>query len=325
MKASRIYRLMRIVTILRSGRTYTANDLASELEVSRRTVFRDLNMLEMAHIPYYFDQDKNGYRINDHFFLPPVNLTLTEALAVLLLTGSVRKGTKLPLVSDGARAAIKIQSVLPPVIRKELGGMVDRLSFFPAAMARQEGLDAVFNDLAHALASRTICELLYDSLYEKKQIVTRIRPLRLAFVSRSWYVIAYSSMHREIRTFKLPRITKLTVTNKTFEKPRNVDLEKYFGDAWGMIPEGKIYNVHLHFAPKVATNVAEVRWAESQKVEWNEDGSIEFRVRVDGLGEITWWILGYGDQVRVVSPRSLRKRIADVAGAVVKAHREKRT
>ncbi|MHC4295586.1 MAG: helix-turn-helix transcriptional regulator, partial [Planctomycetota bacterium] len=58
----------------------------------------------------------------------------------------------------------------------------------------------------------------------------------------------------------------------------------------------------------------------TQEVEWNEDGSIEFRVRVDGLGEIAWWVLGYGDQVEVVSPAALRKRIAGVAENVVKTH-----
>ena len=54
MSTSRVYRLLRLITLLQGTKKYTAGDLAAELEVSRRTVFRDLNMLEMAHIPYYF-------------------------------------------------------------------------------------------------------------------------------------------------------------------------------------------------------------------------------------------------------------------------------
>ena len=86
------------------------------------------------------------------------------------------------------------------------------------------------------------------------------------------------------------------------------------------ISEGKYYNVHLHFTPKVAGNVAEVKWHRSQRVEWNDDGSIEFYVRVDGLGEIIWWILGYGDQVKVIAPAILAKRVAGVARRMVKQY-----
>ena len=90
MSISRIYRLLRLITLLQGGRTYTARELARELEVSRRTIFRDLNMLELAHIPYYYDPKRGGYKINRHFFLPPINLTLSEALAVLMLAGRLQ-------------------------------------------------------------------------------------------------------------------------------------------------------------------------------------------------------------------------------------------
>jgi proteasome accessory factor B len=83
-----------------------------------------------------------------------------------------------------------------------------------------------------------------------------------------------------------------------------------------MIPEGREYRVRLHFSPKVAGNVAEVLWHETQEVAFNDDGSCEFRATVDGLGEILWWILGYGDEVRVVEPAALRKRIASRARAM---------
>ena len=60
MRISRIYRLLRLITMLQGRRGYTVNELAGELEVSRRTIFRDLNMLEMARIPYYYDQQRGG-------------------------------------------------------------------------------------------------------------------------------------------------------------------------------------------------------------------------------------------------------------------------
>jgi len=317
MKISRIYRLIRVITMLQSGRGYTANELARELEVSRRTVFRDLNMLEMAHIPYYFDADQGGYKISRHFFLPPINLTLTEALAVLLLAGRMRSSSKLPLLSHGARAAVKLESALPRTIRDHVGSVIERLSMNMPPVARHEGLDATFDELANAVATQRVCLLTYESFHEKQQITTTVHPLRLVFVGRAWYFIAYSSKHRELRTFKLARVIKLTVTKRHFASPKGIELDEYFGGAWCMIPEGKVHDVHLRFSPQVAGNVAEVQWHDTQRIEWNEDGSAEFHVRVDGLKEITWWILGYGDQVEVISPSPLRKRVASVAAGVL--------
>jgi len=279
-------------------------------------------MLEMAHIPYYFDPAEGGYRISRHFFLPPINLTITEALAILMLAGRMRTTGKLPLLSHGARAAVKVESALPKAIREHVGSMIDRLSMSLGPVSRHEGMNCAFENLAGAIVDRRVCRMLYLSFHEGREIATTVHPLRLAFVQRAWYLIAYSSMHREVRTFKLVRMRKITVTKRKFRRPENIDLDSYFGDAWNMIPEGKLYDVHLRFSPKVAGNVAEVQWHHSQRVEWNKDGSAEFFVRVDGLGEITWWALGYGDQVEVVSPPAMRRRIAQVAGRLAKMYRK---
>ena len=66
-----------------------------------------------------------------------------------------------------------------------------------------------------------------------------------------------------------------------------------------MMPEGKIHHVRLLFSPKIANNVTEVQWHKTQQVARNPDGSATVDFRIDGLGEIIWWILGYGDQVEV--------------------------
>lgn len=319
MSISRIYRLLRLITMLQSGRAYTARELAEELEVSRRTVFRDLNMLEMARIPYYHDSETGGYRIHRSFFLPPVNLTVPEALSVLALTGRLRGGKQLPLLTQAAQAATKIESALPPAIRDHVGTVAEHLSVSLGPVSAHKGLDPLFARLTEAVSTRRVCRMVYISFHERGQIQTTVHPLRLCFVGRAWYLIAWSRTHGEIRTFKLGRIRKLTVTDEEFTPPPD-RRDRPFGEAWAMIPEGRLYDVHLHFEPKVAGNVAEVQWHASQQVEWNDDGSIEFRVRVDGLGEITWWILGYGGQVRVVEPDCLRRRIADAAAEMLRAN-----
>jgi len=274
-------------------------------------------MLEMAHIPYYFDPASGGYRISRHFFLPPINLTLGEALSMLAMTGRIEGARDVPLVGHGTRAAVKLESSLPQSVRDFVGPVLDKLSVSLGPLADHAGLDGVFDSLSGAVVDRRICQLLYHSLYERRDIYLTVKPLRLVFMGRAWYLIGDSRTHREVRTFKLSRIMELTVTRRTFRKPRDVDLNKYFGNAWNMIPEGREYDVHLHFAPKVATNVAEVRWHKTQNAEFRPDGSLDYRVTVDGLGEISWWILGYGDQVEVIEPPALRRRIANVAESVV--------
>jgi proteasome accessory factor B len=310
MNVSRIYRLLRLVTLLQSGRSYTAAQLADDLQVSRRTIFRDLNALELAHIPYYYDPADKGFRISRHFFLQPVNLTLGEALALLLLSGRLQNDSCVPLLDQGAQAAAKIESILPHSIRDHLGSVLARLSVKLGPLAKHEGADAHFDRLADAVARRRVCRMQYESFHEGKRIRLTVHPLKLVFLRRAWYLLAYDRRHREVRTFKLIRIVSLEVTGKRFSDAHAAELEDHFGLAWSMIPEGKVYKVHLRFSPRMSRNVAEVQWHATQQTEFRDDGSLDFRAEVDGLGEIAWWILGYGDEVEVLAPKALRGKVS---------------
>jgi predicted DNA-binding transcriptional regulator YafY len=318
MKISRLYRVLRLITLLHSRRGYSVDQLAAELDVSRRTVFRDLNMLEQAHIPYYFDEDTGGYRLSAEFFLPAVNLTLPESLSLLALTGtrSDRK-SHLPLVRQAHLAAGKIESTLPQQVREYVGSLAGKVSVRQAAAADHEGYDDIFDALTMAIAERRICKVRYESFYDGKELHLRLRPLKLAFIERAWYLFAFSEVHEEIRTFKLVRVRSLTLLKRQFATPAVEAVDDHLGQAWNMIPEGAIHDIHLHFAPKVARNVAEVLWHASQRVEFNEDGSCEFHACVDGLREISWWVIGYGDQVTVREPKALADRVLTMARGIV--------
>ena len=136
-------------------------------------------------------------------------------------------------------------------------------------------------------------------------------------------MVGYSSLHRSVRMFKLLRIYQLKFLNKLYVRDKDFDLDKFFGYAWNMIPEGRIYRVAIRFSPKVAGNVAEVLWHKTQQIESLKDGSMIFRVTVDGLTEISWWILGYGAEVEVIAPAVLRTRIAKTAQRMVELYKRK--
>ncbi len=318
MKTSRLYRVLRLITLLHSRRGYGVDQLAAELDVSRRTVFRDLNMLEQAHIPYYFDEDAGGYQLAAEFFLPAVNLTLPESLSLLALTGTRGNGGgHLPLVRQAHLAAGKIESTLPQQVRDYIGSLAGKMTVRQAAAADHAGFDDIFDAFTMAIADRRVCKVHYESFFDGKTLSLHLRPLKLSFIERAWYLFAFSETHEEIRTFKLVRVRSMTVLKRQFSTPGVEAADDHLGQAWNMIPEGVVHDVHLHFEPKVARNVAEVRWHQSQRVEFNEDGSCEFHVHVDGLGEISWWVIGYGDQVTVHKPNALAERIVGMARGII--------
>ena len=286
-----------------------------------------MNILEAAGIPYYFDEETNSYAISRSFFLPAINLTIDESLALLLASRKMIGQLPLPLFDQASRAAIKIESSLPAVIRDHCGSIMDRVDFRWPAIADDDSLDETFHTIRQAIENQRKVMIHYESLFDAgnktpagRVVRTVISPYRLVFIHRAWYVIGFSSHHKQIRTFKLSRIAQARLLDEIFAAQPDFSLEEYLGDAWVMIPEGKKYNVELIFSPKVARNVAEVSWHKSQRCEFLPDGSLKFNVQVDGLMEISWWILGYGDNVRVVKPARLVKIIKETAERMVKLY-----
>ncbi len=321
MKRSRISRVMQILTTLQAGKSYAVSDLSKMFGTSRRTIFRDLKELQAIGVPYRYDAGTSGYMIEPEFFLPPVDLSLQEALSLLLLIHKARDQIQLPFKNSALLAALKIENNLPAKIRQYCNTALQNISTKAGAQApvtHSAGLDKTFAQLQQAIVKKRKVNIRYHSLFEGAIIDLELCPYHLLYNNRAWYVLGRSSMHESVRTFKLNRIRELTTTQRCFVDGENFDVYEYFGRAWSMIPEGRIYNIKLRFPPKVANNVAEVQWHSTQKVVRNSDGSATVEFRVDGLGEITWWILGYGDQVQVLAPKALRKKVLEVAKNMVK-------
>jgi proteasome accessory factor B len=321
MKRSRISRVMQILTTLQAGKSYAVSDLSKMFGTSRRTIFRDLKELQAIGVPYRYDARTSGYMIEPEFFLPPIDLNLQEALGLLMLAHKGRDQIQLPFKNSVLLAALKIENNLPAKIRRYCNKALQNISTRAGAQApvtHSAGLDKTFAQLQQAIVKKRKVNIRYHSLFEETIIDVELCPYHLLYNNRAWYVLGRSSLHESVRTFKLNRIRELTTTERCFVDGENFDVHEYFGRAWSMIPEGRIYNIKLRFLPKVANNVAEVQWHSTQKVVRNSDGSATIEFLVDGLGEITWWILGYGDQVQVLAPKELRKKVLETAKNMVK-------
>jgi predicted DNA-binding transcriptional regulator YafY len=311
MNLSRIQRLLKLISLLQLGRGQNVRSLATDCGVSRRTIFRDLDVLRAAGVPLEFNDEVQSYRIPHTYLLPPTNFSAEEALAVLVLCDELGGNRRLPFYAPARSAALKLHAALPTRLRNYLQDVAGAIRIRLGPRAAIDEKQPVYDRLIDALARRLCVRITYDSLYERDVIKTRLSPYRLMFSRRSWYVIGRSSVHRQIRTFHVGRILKLEPTNDSYRIQRGFSLEHHLRNAWHIIPgAGPDWDVHIRFHKLVARNVAEVRWHETQQTQWRDDGSLDFHVTVSGLEEISWWILGYGDQAEVVAPAKLRELIA---------------
>jgi predicted DNA-binding transcriptional regulator YafY len=314
MDVGRLHRVLKIITLLQTGRPCNAEQLAVECRVSRRTIYRDLTTIEKAGIPVFFDHPTGRYQIHQTGLMPAINLGLDEALALVLLASELGRPGQIPLLQPARDAAAKIEASLPLAIRAALGGLTQRMAVRTGPTARHNALQEVYRQAQRAVARRESLDAVYISFHDAGQIHTRIDPYWLMFNERAWYLIGRSSKHEgAVRTFKLGRLKSLTPTGRTFQMPKSLTLEKHIGNAWRMMRGATPYDIHVKFSPLVSPNVAEVNWHPTQRVTWDDDGAVHFTATVDGLDEILWWVLGYGPEVEVIAPAELRTRVADMA------------
>ena len=317
----RLHRVLKLITLLQGDRFYNGNVLARECGVSRRTIYRDLNLIERAGIPFYYDRKSGGYKIHRTGLLPAINLDLEEALAMILLASELGRGGGLPLLGAARDAAAKIESSLPLGLRASLGALLPNVRLRTGPTARHNALRDTYQQVRRAMARHESLDAVYISFHDAGQIRTRLWPYWLLFHERAWYVIGRSSLHHEVRTFKLGRFKRLEATGKCFQKPRGATLEQHLGNAWRLIRGEKTYDVEVKFSPLVGPNVAEVNWHKTQRVRWDDAGAVYFSATVDGLDEIVWWILGYGPHAEVLKPAELRRRVAELARQMLETYR----
>lgn len=309
MGVGRVHRLIRLITLLQGDRPWSATQLAGQLGVSRRTLFRDLNALEMAGVPYYHEPGV-GYRIASSYFLPPVNLTVTETLGLMLMAKQALEQRGRPMADSALSAVVKLLSTVPEPIRSPCAELMEPVTVRLSPQVSDESEAGHHKTLQRCIDEQRICRMRYVSPVEPEAMELRIKPLALHFCSRAWYVFAQTDRHDQVRLFKLVRIEQLEPTGQLFVRGKRFEPGAWIGKAWQLIPEGREYGVELEFSAKVATNVMEVRWHPTQRQRRLDDGRCRMRFTVDGLNELAWWVCGYADQVKVLRPKALRQRVA---------------
>ncbi len=320
MKRSRVGRMLQILTALQSGQNNRLVDLAQMCTLSKRTIFRDLKELKEIGIQYHYNTKTGTYSIDQNFFLPPINLNRKEAIGLLLLIHAARCRMQMPFKKETLIGAMKLENNLLYEMRQYCNAILRNIYIQSRPEVKIELFDKIFEQLGDAILKKQVVNMSYYSPHEKKAIAIELNPYHLIYNDYAWYVLGKSSFHRGIRVFRINQIQEIIKSNKGFVKDDNFDIKEHLGRAWSLISEGRLYHVKLRFLPEVAHNVAEVQWHHTQRVTFEDDGSAIVQFRVDGLNEITWWILGYGDKVQVLAPLTLRQRIIQIAQRMLRTN-----
>ncbi len=317
--ASRVYRTLQVLTIIQSGQKCGPDDLAQILNISKRTLLRDLKELKKVGISYKYSSKDYSYKLDPCFFYRSMNLTLEEAETLFMLAYKARNHINYPFKDFILQAALKIENSLSKATKQYCSAVLQNIFLKSEPQVRTALLDKLFVMLQEAMIKKRIVSFNYHHT-DGRQINTDLHPYHLIYSDYAWHVIGKSSFYKDIYTFRLNRIKTLKVLDKCFVEKKRFDIHKYLDKAWLLKQEGKLYKVKLRFLPEVAEDVAEVQWHSTQAVTRNSDGSVILDFQIDGLNEITWWILRYGGQVQVIAPKVLRKRIIKIANNMMSTY-----
>ncbi len=285
-------------------------------------MFRDIKTLRGLGFSIEPNSETRNYEAHNALILPEVQFEMEEVLALTTLGLTDGGHEHTPFVKAARRAVMKLLNSLPHAMQDNIRDVDRVLTIVPEPIHPIKEFSDFFDSLFEAYRSKRAVRIRYKSPVEQ-EFETVLEPYRLFFCRHCWYVIGRSSLHRERRTFSLGRIKKLEKTNISYEIPAGFSLKQYLGNAWQMIREpGLDQKVTVQFSPLVAQNVAEVSWHPTQHIVWNEDNTMDYTVTVSGLNEISWWILGYGREAKVLRPPKLRKIIQQHAQEMLKQYSE---
>jgi len=307
-KRDRLARMMRVVTLLQAHPDGMAiEEIARRIDMSRRTVYRDLKAIEgEIGIPLWSEDGRWGVAAEG--FLPSLKFTLDEAMAVVLSARlMVRYADKYD--PDLASAFEKLGEVLPAALGEHVARTLDVLSRHP----RDERFSRHVRLLTKAWAERRIVSLDYDPARygpDSAPRTARVRPYLIepSLQTHALYLVGFDETRGAVRTFKVERIRDMSVTPDRFEPPE-ASVEGTFDRAWDIIADQEPVEVVIRFSPSVAARVQEARWHPSQQVTVEADGSLTWRATVAGTIEVRLWALQWGDDAEVLAPASLREDV----------------
>lgn len=312
---SRAARLFKIIELIRGSPHHNALSLAEKCGVSERTIYRDISELSQIGIPIYFGE--NGYQIEKSRFPMELKLSLDEVLALKAVASS---GSNIPVWGE------KLRSAVAKILERALGGgdVPDKTGVvhLPKAYVKDEKrIRDIFFRLERAITSRKRVIFRYLAIGREEPVLRKIDPYVIVFRRHCWYLLGYCHLRKEVRLFRLERISDLVETEERFLYPRDFSVEDYFSSSWELY-QGKPCLVKIRFSKRIAPIFRESRHHPTERIEELPGGDIIYTVNVKGTTEIMRWILGFGKDAEVLEPEELRRDIRELASHLLSIYKD---
>ncbi len=304
-QADRLARVMRTLQLLLSRGRWNARDIAAEQECSERTVYRDMQVLELAGIPVQFESEDRCYRVRQDFRFPSLNITEDEALGQGT-AAAISAGPGLDINSGARPVTQKLASSAKVDIAQVLADAGELVSVLDLKLADHSRHRDIIKTIQWALVKRKQLTGTYRSPHEPDEVKLHLHPYRLCLIKAAWYLVARPDGEEAPRTYRVARFRTLRMLDANAQIPDNFDLKDYFGNAWAVYRGDRSYDVEILFSREAAGAVIEGILHHTQKVKKNMDGSVTLTFKVDGLNEIVRWVLGWGSRATVIQPSELR-------------------
>jgi predicted DNA-binding transcriptional regulator YafY len=313
----RAARLINLLLLLQTRGQMTAAELANELEVSERTVHRDIDALSSAGIPVFASRGPlGGVSLVEGYRTRLTGMTGEEAEA-LFLSGVPGPAAELGLGTVMAAARLKVLAALPPELRSRASRLVERFH-----------LDATgwFHTGDDAPLLGAVSEAVWDSrqidvVYERgdKAVERRINPLGLVLKAGIWYVVAESE--GQFRTYRMARIKSVAPVEKRFERPADFDLAAFWAESTAAYEQNaERIEVTLRISDEGLGTLAELAGPAAYRAaerltppEADPDGWRLLRIRLEWPEEVPARLLALGGRAEVLEPLEVRAQVADLA------------
>jgi predicted DNA-binding transcriptional regulator YafY len=309
---------------LAAGTPINAVRLAHKLEVSARTVKRDIERLRDSHAaPIAWDPSARTYRYTAPFdLLSGLRLDADETLALVLAGRTFAAWDKTPLGHTLTLALQKIARFAGHAVSLPAADMRGVL-FEPEADAGEASTDSEHRHFARLLddilAHRELT-LVYLKPNAPKPEPRIVRPLHLAYLDHRWMLVAEDIERTDWRNFLLGRIHQITPTGGVFEPPALVEIRRHLRGSLGRFTGSEEVEVRLVFNAKAAPYVRERPWHASQQLHSSPDGSAEVTLHLNNLIDVQRRVLACGSHVEVLAPPALRASIAAELKALANAY-----
>lgn len=312
MRASRLLQLL--LVLQNRGRT-TATRLAAELEVSVRTIYRDIEALGQAGVPVYTESGPGGgVQLVDGYQTRLTGLTTDEALS-LGFSGLPAAASQLGLGAVLVAAQAKVDAALPPELRSRAERVRERFLVDAPSWFRKE------EDVPHLPAlSEAVWETRrVDVRYRRRDGIVRrvLDPLGLVLKGGAWYVVAAAGRPRSVRTYRVSRVAGVRLRDERFERPAGFDLAtawqaaaiSFAADLLAIEVQARVRASAVSRIRHAVTDVAADR-AMASAGPADDAGWCELTIPAESVEVAHDELLRLGADVEVLAPAALRERMA---------------